>query len=209
MSYGMRFLLAVLALIAAVFLALLALDVNGVAAKFADDDVRFQRNPGDSALWLTEEETRLPGNLAERMLRVDDDRQFRSAVRFFRLSGLRSQSRSIEQSTFQQAAELELSRVGRRDSDPKHRSAAANLRGVINLVEAATSDQPGQLLQLSLTEFRDAIRLDGENDDAKYNLELVLQIASDNPPSSDEQGGGARGDTPASGAGAATSGSGY
>ena len=209
MSVGMRVLLAVVALIGAALLALLALDIRSVDETFRADDVRFQRNPGDAGLWLTEEKTRLPRDVADTLLGVDDDRQFRSGVRFFRLSGLRSQSRSIEQSTFQQAAELELSRVARSGSSRRHRSAAANLRGVINLVEAATSDESGQLLQRSLTEFREALRLNPENDEAKYNLELVLQIGSENGPSGDEGGGGSRGDSPASGAGAASAGSGY
>ena len=205
----MRVLLATVGLVGAAFLTVLALDVRKVDETLRADDVRFQRNPGDSGLWLTEEETKVPGDLAEKMLGVDDDRQFRSGVRFFRLSGLRSPSRTLDQSTFQQTAELELSRVARNDESKWRRSAAANLRGVINLVEAATSDEPGQLLQRSLTEFRDAIRLDPENDEAKYNLELVMQIASETGPSDDEGGGGSRGDTPASGAGAASSGSGY
>lgn len=209
MSAGMRVLLAVVALIGAGALTVLALDVHAVDEAFRADDVRFQRNPGDAGLWLTEERTRLPGNVADTLLGVEDDRQFRSGVRFFRLSGLRSQSRSIEQSTFQQAAELELSRVARNDPSRWRRSAAANLRGVINLVEAATGDEPGQLLQRSLTEFKEALRLNPENDEAKYNLELVLQIASETGSSSDEGAGGARGDSPASGAGAASSGSGY
>ena len=209
MSAGMRVLLATVALVGAAFLTVLALDVRKVDETLRADDVRFQRNPGDSGLWLTEEKTKVPGDLAEKMLGVDDDRQFRSGVRFFRLSGLRSPSRTLDQSTFQQTAELELSRVARNDESKWRRSAAANLRGVINLVEAATSDEPGQLLQRSLTEFRDAIRLDPENDEAKYNLELVMQIASETGPSDDEGGGGSRGDTPASGAGAASSGSGY
>lgn len=204
-----RIVAALALLAAAVLLGILALDVHRVAQAFEEDDMRFRRNPGESGLWLTADATRLPGDVGERLLGVADDRQLRSGVRFFRLSGLRSQSRSIEQSIFQQAAELDLSRVARTDDDAGRRSIAANLRGVINLVEAATSDEPGELLRRSLAEFREAVRLDGANDEAKHNLELVLQIASEAGPSDDEGGGGGRGDTPASGAGAASSGSGY
>ena len=209
MSRTVRIAAAIAALAAAVLLGLLALDVQRVADTFREDDLRFQRNPGEANLWVTEEETRLPRDAAGRLLAVEDDRQFRSGVRFFRLSGLRSQSRSIEQSIFQQAAELDLSRVARTDANLRRRSTAANLRGVINLVEAATGDEPGELLRRSLAEFREAIRLDPANDEAKYNLELVLQIASETGAPEDEGGGGGRGDTPASGAGAASSGTGY
>jgi hypothetical protein len=195
---------ALAALAAAAFCAVLAIDVNTVSEQYREDDVRYQKNPGD-AVW---DPSTILASVAEKALGVDDDKEFRNAVRFFRLSGLRNQSRSIDQGTFQQAAELQLSRVGRNDSSRARRSAAANLRGVINLVEAATADEPGQLLQRSLSEFRDAIRLDPRNDDAKYNLELVLQIAAETG-SDPDQGGGSRGDAPASGAGAASTGSGY
>lgn len=199
--------LAIVALALAAFLAVLAVDVLRVEQRISADDVRFQRTPGEAALWKVD--GILPGDLAWKGLQVADDVQYRSAVRFFRLSGLRSQSRTFEQGAFQQAAELELSRVGRGGLSRRQRSLAANLRGVLSLVEAATSDTPGQFLQRSLAEFREAIRLDEGNDDARYNLELVLQISSETSPDSDEGGGGARGDTPASGAGAASAGTGY
>jgi hypothetical protein len=207
MSRPLRLLLALVCIALAVLLAFLALDVHRVQGAIRTDDLRFRRSPGEAALWQVE--GRLPGDPARRLLGIGDDVQYRSAVRFFRLSGLRSQSRSLEQSTFQQAAELELSRVGRSASTAATKSAAANLRGVIDLVEASTSDTPGQLLQRSLLEFRAAVRLDPRNQDARYNLELVLQVASEAGPGGEEDTGGGRSDTPASGAGAATSGSGY
>ena len=202
-----RVALAIVALALAAFLAVLAVDVLRVEQRLGTDDVRFQRSPSEAALWRVD--GILPGDLAWKGLQVSDDVQYRSAVRFFRLSGLRSRSRTFEQGALQQAAELELSRVGRSDLNRSQRSSAANLRGVLSLVEAATSDTPGQFLQRSLAEFREAIRLDGRNDDAKYNLELVLQITAETSSDSDEGGGGARGDTPASGAGAASVGTGY
>jgi hypothetical protein len=207
MTRPVRILLALGCLGLGVVLAVLAVDVNRIADRMQTDDLRFRKSPGEAALWRAE--GRFPGDPARKALGIADDVRYRSAVRFFRLSSLRSPSRSIDQSTFQQAAELELSRVGRSDSSRAEKSAAANLRGVIDLVEASTSDEPAQLLQRSLTEFRDAILLDERNDDARYNLELVMQIASEQGPSDDEGGGGGRGDTPASGAGAATPGSGY
>jgi hypothetical protein len=207
MSTPVRVLIALGCIALGVVLALVALDVNRVADRMRTDDLRFRKSPGEAALWQAE--GRLPGEPARKLLAVSDDARYRSAVRFFRLAGLRSQSRSIDQSTFQQAAELELSRVGRSGAPRSEKSAAANLRGVINLVEASTSDTPEQLLQRSLAEFKEAIRLDRGNDEARYNLELVMQIASETGSSGDEQGGGTRGDTPASGAGAATSGTGY
>jgi hypothetical protein len=204
MTMPVRVLVALVALAAAAFLAVLALDIHAVAETYREDDVLYQKNAG-GAVW--DPDTVL-SSFAERVLATDDDKEFRNAVRFFRMSGLRTQSRTIDQSTFQQAAELRLSRVGRGDYDRERRSAAANLRGVINLVEAATADEPGDLVRRSVAEFRDAVQLDQRNDDAKYNLELVLQIAAETGTDPD-QGGGSRGDAPASGAGAADTGSGY
>jgi hypothetical protein len=202
-----RVALAAACLALAVVFAILALDVRSVQSAMRTDDLRFRKAPGEAALWQAG--GRLPGDPARKLLAVADDVQYRSAVRFFRLAGLRSESRSLDQSTFQQAAELELARVGRSGSTRAEKSAAANLRGVIALVEGSSSDTPAQFLQRSLAEFRQAAQLDARNDDARHNLELVLQIASEQGPSGDEEGGGSRGDTPASGAGAASSGSGY
>jgi L-alanine-DL-glutamate epimerase-like enolase superfamily enzyme len=206
-SYPLRIVLALLCAAAAVVLALFALDLHGVSQRMTKDDLRFRKSPGEAALW--DAKGRLPGDPARKLLGIDDDVRYRSAVRFFRLAGLRNENRSIDQSTFQQAAELQLSRVARSGSSAAAKSAAANLRGVIDLVEASTSDTPGQFLQRSLAEFREAARLDARNQDGRYNLELVLQIASESGGGSDEESGGSRGDTPASGAGAATSGTGY
>ena len=81
--------------------------------------------------------------------------------------------------------------------------------GVLALLEARESEaQRSVFLRRSLTELREAARLDPGNEDAKYDLELVLRLTES---SQDESGGGSggRGDTPAAGAGAASSGSGY
>jgi hypothetical protein len=51
------------------------------------------------------------------------------------------------------------------------------------------------------------MELDPENDDARFNLELALRLLSNAASSS--AGSGERAATPASGAGAASSGSGY
>ena len=57
------------------------------------------------------------------------------------------------------------------------RSLVANLQGALAFEEARDdSGQAAVLLRRSLTSFRRAIALDRRNEDAKYNLELVLRL---------------------------------
>jgi hypothetical protein len=68
--------------------------------------------------------------------------------------------------------------------------------------------QRGVLLRRAAASFREAIALDPGHEDAAFNLELSLRLLQ---RSGNESGGGGgdRADTPASGAGAASSGRGY
>jgi hypothetical protein len=64
------------------------------------------------------------------------------------------------------------------------------------------------LLRRAAASFRDAIRRDPSYEDAKFNLELTLRLLQQGGAPSGG-GGGGRTDTPASGAGAASTGRGY
>ncbi len=104
-----------------------------------------------------------------------------------------------------------------RDPDPTLRSRAANLLGVLSVAaleldpETGTTGQDrSELLLSAVASFEQAIALDPENDDAKYNLQLMLQRGSGLLPTEASAGKnptpGGRGSR---GAGAGGPGSGY
>ena len=104
----------------------------------------------------------------------------------------------------------------RNDPDPAHSSRAANFLGVIsiaayNAAPSGASDQDrSELLLNAIASFEQAIELDPENDDAKYNLQLMLARGQGLLPTEASAGRnplpGGRG---ARGAGAGEPGSGY
>ncbi len=200
--------LVVVALALAAFLAVLGADVLAWRGQLEDADVGFTQRAGDPAMW--EPDHRLPGSLARRALSVEDDIAYRRAVQRFRLSRPRSPQRDLNDVALRSAAETELARAGRAQSDRRRRSQLANLRGALAFEEARSDEaQAALFLRRGLGEFREAARLDPDNEDARYNLELVLRLLQNVEGESGGGGGGQRSDTPASGAGAASQGEGY
>ena len=104
-----------------------------------------------------------------------------------------------------------------RDPDPKLRSRASTLLGVLSVAAWNSTPQTGtsgpdrsELLLSAVASFEQAIALDPENADAKYNLQLMLQRGSGLLPTEASAGKnptpGGRGSR---GAGAGGPGSGY
>jgi hypothetical protein len=111
--------------------------------------------------------------------------------------------------TLRSAAEAELARATRMKPGRAEEARLTNLRGVLKLEEARSAPlEASVLLRRAASSFREAIRLDGDYEDAKFNLELTLRLLRQ-AGSESGGGGGDRADTPASGAGAATAGTGY
>jgi hypothetical protein len=198
---------AVVALLAgAVCLAVLGIDVLRWRGHLEQADMRFATGSGTEGMW--EPDGWFEGT-SRGLLEVEDDLAFRRAIQHFRLSRPREPARSLEDVARRSEAEAELARVERMDGGAERRSWAATLRGGLALEEARPGgEQAGLFLRRSFAAFRDAVRLDDANEDAKFDLELVLQLMQ---TQQDEGGatGGRRGDVRASGAGAASSGSGY
>jgi hypothetical protein len=80
-------------LLAAVPVALLAADVRGVPAAMRTGDVQLRVRPARQDPWP--DRGRLPGRLADRLLGVDDDIEFRRALRFYVMTRGRFRSRVI------------------------------------------------------------------------------------------------------------------
>jgi hypothetical protein len=193
-------------LVLALLLALLAADVLRWQQSLESGDARFAGGAGDRGMWSPD--TLLPEAAGRGLLGVSDDVSFREALQSFRFARPRAPVTRFSQLAARSAAERTLARVSRGNQGRERAAVVANLRGVLALEEARTSQgSAGPPLRRAITHFRQAVTLDRQNDDAKFNLELALQTLSSSGGGSG--GGGERTATPASGAGAATAGTGY
>lgn len=196
-----------LALAAAALLAALAVDVLRWDRQLEQADLRFAAHVGRTEMWTAD--TLLPADLSARLLALRDDVGLRRAVQAFRLSQPRRQVQQASDVTLRSAAEAELARATRMKPGRAEEARLTNLRGVLKLEEARNAPlEESVLLRRAAASFREAIRLDGDYEDAKFNLELTLRLLRQSGSESGG-GGGDRADTPASGAGSATAGTGY
>jgi hypothetical protein len=197
----------VAALLASVFLALLGVDALRWDRQLEQAELRFSSATGDTAMWTAD--TYLPSGLSGSLLGVDDDVAVRRSVQAFRTSRPRRPVQQFTHVTLRSAADAELARAVRTEPGPRQEARLINLRGVLKLEEArGAPTETSVLLRRAAASFRDAIRRDPSYEDAKFNLELTLRLLrrGDAPSGG---GGGGRADTPASGAGAASTGRGY
>ena len=200
----------------AVLLALTAADVVRWRSAVPADDVRFRVGSGGERQWRPE--TNAPFRLGMRVLGIDDDLAFRRMLQSLRASKLRDATVSDPALALHRTATSEqLESIVVRNPDPKLRSRASTLLGVLDIAAWNSTPQAGtagvdrsELLLSAIASFEQAIALDPENDDAKYNLQLMLQRGAGILPT--EAAGGkspSPGGRGSSGAGAGAPGSGY
>ena len=191
---------------AAAFLTVLAADVLRWRGHIERADLRV--GSGSTQIWRADE--RVPGDLASRLLAVDDDVQFRRALQLFRLGNPRRPARNQHDLNVRLAADARLADVAETHPDAAIRSRAAMLRGLLALETARGEPLRADVnLRRALTELRNAIKLDGGNTDAKYDLELVMRLlrAVEEESPGGQQGGG--GGDEGQGAGSSPSSSGF
>jgi hypothetical protein len=198
-------------LILAVGFGLLALDVSRSREALSSGDVEYRIAPATAGLWRAP--TLVPFDLATSLLGTGDDVDLRRAVRSVRLARLDDHVSvsDPEVALLRNAAQVRLDAIVAGSSDPKQQSRAAGLLGVIGLSRLVTETQD-RVAALSATaaNLQLAVALDPLNDDAKYNLEFVLQRSRGIQLA--EGAGGQNpspGGTGSSGAGAGDPGSGY
>ena len=204
---GGRVLVGVLALVAAAALAVFASDVLGASSTMKRDDLRFGVTPDARGLWKVEGRTpSLKG-----IMGLEDDLAWRVAAQRFQLSRARANiaydpSRNATRASTQAGlASAETHVLTRRQA-----SALANFSAILAYEEAVGDPQNGpQLLRRSNDEFRRAIRLDPANAEAKFNLELLLQLLEPDQQQRRDRLGVGTGSDDAVGAGAAQEGAGY
>jgi hypothetical protein len=204
---GARVLVAVLALAAALALAVFASDLLGASSTMKRDDLRFGVAPDARGLWKLDGRT----PALKTILALEDDLAWRVAAQRFQLSRARANiaydptrtsSRASTQAGLASAETHQLTRL--------QASALANFSAILAYEEAVGDPQNGpHLLRRSTDEFRRALRLAPGNEEAKFNLELLLQLLEPDQQQRRDRLGVGGGLDNAVGAGAAVEGAGY
>jgi hypothetical protein len=185
--------------------ALLAADVRGWSRALAGGDVQYAATPR-TASWTPA--TRL-GSVAARLLGVDDDIAVRRALqRYVAAAGLRSTlDNGVGVQTARARAQDALARVAA-GGDPARVSQARTLLGILTFGARATGSDQDQV-DAATSDFADAIRADPSNDDAKFDLELILRLSAAQGTRTGQGLGGGFGRGGHRGAGGGTPGRGY
>jgi hypothetical protein len=162
----------------AVALLVLAVDVVRSASRLDSGDVAFEavpRTPGDR--WAAD--SVLPAWLAETALGIDDDLDYREGIQLFaRVEPGEVQIYGPRLENILGEAQVAIGRLSRDDPDRARRSRALNLMGLFQISRNVTdSAERVAVLQQGVALFQGAVRLDEGNQDAKYNLELLLRDA--------------------------------
>ena len=174
-----RLLAAALALLLAVAVFLVAEDVRRWPGRMEAADVHYLSGSTDED-WAPSD--RLPLRLGDDFLELDDDLAYRRALVHFRQEHLKTEESRPTSERIQRQTLLEqtLIDVEEQSRDPRRRSQAANLLGVL-YSEMAQSAGPGSevFVDRALAAWRRAVIVDPANIDAKVNLELMLTLMRD------------------------------
>jgi hypothetical protein len=197
---------AVLCLCAAAAASLLATDVGAWRSALRAGDAEAAAGPAATTVPTADE--LLPFHAARNLLGLDDDLAFRRALVLFHegYTGIPSHDQSSAGTEARAEAEATLERIVRTEGDGARASAAANLLGVLELVDASSGSSLGGSVDRAIVELQNAVRLDPGDADAKANLELALGLAPPDSPfrstrhgSSGRRRGGASETTPGRG----------
>jgi len=179
-------------LVLAVLILLVMANVHRWDGAVTRGDARFAVAPPDvsqtsglpappPARWKVP--TGFTADVAERLLGLRDDMAFRRALSLYRAVN----PNPNEQLQYNEDPELPAKRiraqqaltaVAKNDPDPRIRSRATNMLGILARTGPTPVDPNEQRNQILTTIglFKSAIKLDPDNADAKLNLELVLQV---------------------------------
>jgi hypothetical protein len=167
-----RLALAVVALVAAVFAALLASDLRSWRDGIRDGDTEYAQSPA-SATWNTP--TILPFHLARGILGISDQIAFRRAAQTFVPVHALGNGFDNGYSESRARADLEIVLANlARGSDRTRDAAADNMLGILAFADTQTTGaaQPAPV-ERAVADFQSAVQLDPTNTDAKFNLEWL------------------------------------
>jgi hypothetical protein len=169
---------ALVSLVLAAALIVFALDILRWERQLAEQDLRFAAVPEQAR--YSQPSGLLPVDLAEKVLSGEDDLVFRRQLQLFPRA--RPGSEVVDAIQYEQIrgqVQLELARLSRVDPDPRRRSRAANMIGVLALdpqVSSSIQEDYLTIVRGAIDAFRNAVEIDPTNADAKRNLELALRI---------------------------------
>jgi hypothetical protein len=197
--------IAVVLLALALLAVLLAADVRSSRTAIENGDTIYAATP-DRATWKPH--THL-GGLAESLLDTDDDVALRRALRLYGVAAathLRLDNATQVQTT--RAAAQDALTAAAANGDAKSSSQARTLLGILTFGSSASGAEQDQLTS-AVGDFTDAIRADGTNDAAKFDLELLLRLSAAHGTRPGQGLGGGSGRSGHRGAGGGSPGQGY
>jgi hypothetical protein len=168
---------AVVCLALAAVLLLLAADIMRWRSALRADDVSYRATPGGD-LWKPT--ALLPFGVTRSVLGINDDLQFRQALRALRLAKLEDASNSDPKLILARAdAQARLEAIATSGGDPARLSRALDLLAVLQLATPSANPQErASVLKTAVANLQRAIALDPADDNAKYNLEAALRRSS-------------------------------
>ena len=169
--------LAVICVPLAIALVLVAVDVLRVSGQVTSDDVRFQARPTILS-GLYDEPGFLPGEVASKAVGLDDDLRYRRAVWLYARANPSNTSvyRTPTQEALQASLEPKLIDAVRAEKDPRRRSRLLNLLALVAMSRYAVDPADrSNIVRGAIGSLTNAIEIDPDNADAKFNLELILR----------------------------------
>lgn len=200
-----RIVLAAVLAAAAVCAVLLANDIRKSRDALRNGDVVYAATPS-RASWTAD--TTL-GSVAVSLLGDQDDLDFRRALQHY-VDASKLQLRldnAIDVEGARGRAQDILEQAARTD-DPKRASQALTLLGILAYRSAASGTTQSQV-DAAIADFTDATRADPENEDAAFDLELLLRLTTAHGSRVQPGQGGGFGRVGRRGAGGGQPGSGY
>jgi hypothetical protein len=201
----LRAALAAVLVALAVLAALAAGDVRGWRSALTAGDAAYIATPS-RASWTPD--ARL-GGVAEDLLGVQDDVQLRQALQLY-VNAAKLHLRldnALDVESARARAQDALEHVSRA-SDPGRRSQALTLLGVLAFRASAAGGSQSQI-DAAISDFTDAVRADPADEQAAYDLELLLRLVGTHGTRVEPGQGGGFGRTGHRGAGGGQPGSGY
>jgi hypothetical protein len=187
---------AILCVPVAIVLVLFAIDVLRISGSVEGDDVRFQARPTLQS-GLFDDPGFLPGGAAVKAVGLEDDLRFRRAVWLYARANPSNTTTYLSpaQEALRASLEPKLIDASRSETDPRRRSRLLNLLGVVTMSRYAVD--PGDrsnTVRAAIDAFTNAVNVDPDNADAKFNLEIVLrdffhQVAPASAPDRGRLGG--------------------